>query len=96
LAQVRLGDVERMLDECAPGHEVVPKLHRYWVKYRGKTYRAIPKGPGQATQDRAKRGRVQIQLSKVKAMVAHLGISEDCARKYFPDLKLPVVPRDNL
>jgi len=83
-----------MLDECAPGHEVVPKLHRYWVKYSGKIYRGMPKGPGQATEYRAKRARVQIQLSKVKAMVAHLDISEECAKKHFPDLKLPVVPRE--
>ena len=75
-----------MLDKCAPGHEVVPKTHRYWVSYRGKTYTGLPKGPGGTRKRRNDRSRVLTPLKKVRDMVEHLGIDVRCAQEFFPGL----------
>lgn len=70
--------VRDLLDECAPGHELVLKKHRYWVRFGGRTYRGLPKGG---------HGKHEIKLGTVKQLVRHLGIDLDCARRHVPGLE---------
>ena len=76
---VRISQVWKMLNRCAPGHERTLKTHHWSVKYRGKTYPWLPKGPG--------RHQVfEVWTGKVEQLVDVLDIDLDCARRYVPQL----------
>ena len=75
LREIALRIVWSMRAECAPGHAVEEKLHHYWVRYQGKTYRALPIGRRGAR-------RPMVQAFHVRKMVTHLGIDRDCADRY--------------
>lgn len=40
---VSMGDVKRMLELCAPGHEITLRNHFRFVKWRGIVYPTLPK-----------------------------------------------------
>ncbi len=76
--------IKEMLSECAPSHEVVEKTHFYWVTWKDRIYRTLPKG---SHKDRGKRsGQAEIEIGHVKKMIRHLQIDFECARKVIPRL----------
>jgi hypothetical protein len=75
---VPLDDVWEMLAHCAEGFTREAKLHRWWVRWKGKTYRAVPLGP------HGRRDRVTVEAGHVRSMVRHLGIDPECAAIYIP------------
>ncbi len=77
---VRIKAIREMLGACAEGFDWKEKPHHHWVAYRGKTYRALPKGG----HGRGEEG--EIQIGHLKKMIRFLGIEEDCAKRYLPIL----------
>ena len=75
LREIALRIVWAMLADCAPDHAVEEKLHHYWVRYRGKTYRSLPLGRRGAP-------RPIVQAFHIRKMVTHLAIDQDCADRY--------------
>lgn len=70
--------IERMLRRCAEGFTIEAKKHRYWVRWKGRTYRALPQGQhGKKTE---------IEIGHIRAMVRHLQIDLDCAKREIPAL----------
>lgn len=77
---VRLNAIWKMLSHCAPGHERTLKTHHWWVRWNGRTFRTLPKGPGRYTN-------AEVRLQYVGKLVAVLGIDIDCAARFFPQLR---------
>ena len=76
--QVSLKDIIKMLEECAEGYELREKTHRYWVLYKEKIFRGLPKG---SHSDRGKRsGRAKIEIGHLRSMVRLFEI-EECAKR---------------
>ena len=75
LREIALRVVWAMLAECAPGHAVEEKLHHYWVRYQGKTYRSLPLGR------RGARRPIGAGVH-IRKMETHLVIERDCADRY--------------
>jgi hypothetical protein len=69
---VRLGEVERAVKTCADGAKFVLKKHRYWVTYRGQTFRGLPKGPGRGDL------QAEIEFGHVAKMIRMLGLDKNC------------------
>lgn len=65
---VSLADVERMLNECAPGYTIDLKTHFRVIRWNGLTYPTFPK-------------HSQIEAGHIKKMARSLGILE-CAREF--------------
>jgi hypothetical protein len=80
---IALSDVFRMLESCAPGHEVKLKLHHYWVIFRGRTFTSLPKGPGAGG---ARSLRTPVHAQVVRKLVRHLEIDPACAAEAIPAL----------
>ena len=53
---------------------VEEKLHHYWVRYNGKTYRSLPLGRRGAR-------RPMVQAFHVRKMATHLAIGRNCAER---------------
>ena len=68
-ASASFSDINRMLDECAPGHSLRLANHSRVVKWNDKVYRSLPKHDN-------------IELGHVRKMVRYLGINWECAEKY--------------
>lgn len=64
-----------MLRACAPGHNVHEETHHYWVYFRDKSYRNLPKG------EHGKRDP-EIEIGHIRKMIRNLHIDEECARKH--------------
>jgi hypothetical protein len=79
--QVRHSDVWALLDHCAPGWSKELKKHRVWIRWNGKTYIGMPKGPGR-TLERDH----DVAIQKVRQMVTHLDIDPACAHGAMPQL----------
>jgi hypothetical protein len=77
--QVSLREIEKMLDDCAPGAVVVPKPHHNWVTWNGKTYRGLPRGKHGA------RRNPEIEVGHVRRMARFFEILE-CAEAQIPGL----------
>jgi hypothetical protein len=75
-----LKDLWAMLDACAPGHTRKERDHNWLVRYDGKEYPRLPKGP------HGRRENPPIQVGHVKNMARHLGILE-CAKQRLEALK---------
>ncbi len=73
---VRLNAIWRMLELCAPGHKRTLKTHRWWVRWNGRTFRGLPKGPG-------RKQNAEVRFQYVEKLVAVLGIDRDCAAGAF-------------
>jgi hypothetical protein len=82
--EVLFEDLKRMLDDCAPGHQIRPGKHRDTVLFGGKTFPGLPKGAHSSRGSR--HGRAKIQIGHVRSLVRHLGINQDCARGVIPGL----------
>lgn len=82
MAQVQLRKVFRMLEICAPGHRKVETKHHWVIRYRGTSFRRLPKG--QHSRQRSLRG--DVDAFHVKAMCRRLGMLE-CARRELEQLK---------
>ena len=74
LREIALRVVWAMPAECAPGHAVEEKLHHYWVRYQGKTYRRCR---SEDVERAARWCRFHI-----RKMVTHLAIDRECADRY--------------
>jgi hypothetical protein len=84
---ISLAAIWKMLDRCAEGYSRELKTHHHWVRYRGKTFQALPKGRHGAK-------RPEAQLHHVVGLISHLEIDEDCARREIPQLpKAKPAPR---
>ena len=71
--RVRLGDIFKMLDECAPGYTFQETEHHFRITYQNAVFPSLPNG------EHGKRdGRAEIQKGVVKKMVRVLGVY-DCA-----------------
>ena len=76
LAQVKLSEIEAMLEGCSPGSRIIPKKHHHWVfDSKGGIYKSLPLG-GHGKKN------PKIELGHVRKMARHLGF-EECAREYF-------------
>lgn len=65
-----------MLDDCLPGH-VRKSSEEYWtVKHGGRSYRRLPVGP------HGRKDNASIQSGKVRSLVRHFDINQDCVEKY--------------
>lgn len=73
---VRLNDLLDMLAQCADGFTVEEKKHRYWVRYKGKTFRALPLGK------HGRRFNVEIEYGYVRSILRLFEI-EECGENYF-------------
>lgn len=82
---ITLSDVFRMLESCAPGHDVKLKLHHYWVTFRGRTFTSLPKGPGAGG---ARSLRTPVHAQVVRKLVRHLEIDAECAGGAIPALRM--------
>jgi hypothetical protein len=71
VGRVKLEEIRRMLDECAPGFVWREKKHHYWVTFGGRTYLSLPKGEHG--------GKGEIERGHIKKMARFLGILE-CAK----------------
>ena len=71
-----------MLDDCAPGHTVMVRVHNYVVGYKGRSFPRLPLGP------HGKRDNPGIQIGHVKQMVRQLELSSDCVKRHLPQLNL--------
>ena len=67
------------MSDCALGHELILKKHRYWVRYNKRTFRGLPKGG---------HGKLEIKIGTIEQMVTYLMIDVSCAKKYIPGLTL--------
>jgi hypothetical protein len=78
--QARMSEVIRMLEDCAPGHVLQKKEHRYWVLWNDHRFTGLPLGK------HGSRKNVEIRLHHVRDMVRHLEIPHACAKRHFPGL----------
>lgn len=76
---VRLKEIFKMLDECAPGHEKRLADHYWHIKYKGKHYGNFPKGEHGSKNP-------SIQIGHIKKIVRFFDI-EDCAKKFLPAIQ---------
>jgi len=82
-ARYTLADVRDMLAHCAPDAELVLKKHRYWAIRGAITYTQFPKGEGAGGE---KLSRIRVEDGRIRACVAMLGISVECAGKFLPGI----------
>jgi hypothetical protein len=74
---IRIREVWRILEECAPGYEKYPYGdHKWEVRYKGFRYPHLPLG---AHGRKRLVDRAEIELGHVKSMCRLFGIM-DCAR----------------
>lgn len=78
--QVSFQKIVKMLKECAPGHSMERKVHNFWVRANGRTFRSLPTGKHGAKNP-------EIEVGHIRHMVRHLGIDEDCAKTHLPQLR---------
>ena len=71
VGRVKLDEIRRMLEQCAPGFVWKEKPHHIWVAFSGRTYPSLPKGQHS--------GKGEIEKGHVKKMARFLGILE-CAK----------------
>lgn len=71
-------EIRRMLKECAPGFSIEQKVHKQWVRYKGKTAH-LPKG------EHGKKDP-EIEKGHIKHMLKHLEIDLECAKQHLPIL----------
>lgn len=69
---VRLGEILKAIQACAPGARVVLKTHHYWVFSQGKVFRGLPKGSGRG--DTA----AEIEFGHVRKMIRMLDLDRKC------------------
>ena len=69
---VRLGEILKAIRLCAPGARVVLKTHHYWVFFRGKVFRGLPKGSGREN------AAAEIEFGHVRKMVRMLDLDREC------------------
>ncbi len=74
---VKLGDVLKAIEHCAPGAVVFLKKHHYWVRIGTDLFRGLPKGPGRENLG------ADISFGHVRKMARMLKLDEACFRKYF-------------
>ena len=72
--------IRTMLEACAPGFRIEEKLHRNWVRYKGKTFPGLPKGEHG-------KGDPEIEIGHVRKLIRFLGIDQSCAEKHLPTLR---------
>ena len=70
-ASAAYSQIEKMLQDCAPGSSVRLANHSRVVSYGELTYRSLPKFDS-------------IEYGHIRKMVRFLYISEDCAHKHLP------------
>lgn len=71
-----------MLDDCAPGHTVVTRVHNYVVRYKERSFPRLPLGA------HGKRDNPDVEVGHVKQMVRQLELPTDCVKRHLPQLKL--------
>lgn len=72
---IKLNDIWRMLAECAPGYERRESREYWTVKYNGKSYRSLPRGP------HGRRINPDIETGYVRSLIRHLAIDLECAER---------------
>jgi hypothetical protein len=78
---IPLGDIRRMLEDCAPGSRIEPKEHRNWVYYNKLIYRGLP-----LAGRHGRHHKPEIWINHVRHMVDYLKINRDCVHRYFPQM----------
>jgi len=73
---VRLDDVWQMLDRCLPGHEKIPKLHRWNIKSGGRVYHEVPLGK------HGHRKNPEIEAGHIRGLVNFFSIPRDCYERF--------------
>jgi len=79
---VPLREIWAMLKDCAEGYTRLQKTHNWVIRWRDRTFPALPLGP------HGRRENPEIQVGKVKQMIRHLGVDADCADSHLPQLRL--------
>ena len=73
---VRLDEVWRMLDACLPGHERIPKTHRWNIKHDGRIYYEVPMG------EHGRRKNPEVETGHIRGLVRFFGILASCYSQY--------------
>jgi len=76
---ITLKKIWKMLKECAPGYTKEERDHNWLVRYDGKSFHNLPKGPH-------KRAKAEIEIGHVRQLVRLFEI-EDCASTEIPALR---------
>jgi hypothetical protein len=71
-ASARFADIVRMLETCAPGHNIRRTTHGHRVAYNGKLFPDLTKHDN-------------IELGHIRKMCRYFGIL-DCAKKHIQNL----------
>ncbi len=79
MAQVSCTAVLAMLAECVPGYSLEWKTHHIWIRFRGRTFPAFPKGK------KIGHYNFEVQIGKVRKLARTFGVV-DCARTFFPEI----------
>ena len=66
---VAYADVVRMLEDCAPGHDIRRTTHARRVAWNNQVFSDLPKFD-------------DIEIGHIRKMVRSLGINRDCAKKH--------------
>ena len=72
-ATAHYSDVQRMLEECAPGSTIRLATHSRVVTHNGKVYRSLPKFDN-------------LELGHIRKMVRYLEIDRECAKRHVPNI----------
>lgn len=72
-ASSAFGNVEKMLQNCAPGCTWRFSTHNRVITFNGHVYRTFPKHDN-------------VELGHIRKMVRFLGIDQDCATQHIPGL----------
>ena len=69
--QLKLSEVMKMLEVCAPGHTIEHKKHHVWVRYKGKTFRQLSLGKHGARTP-------EVEVGIVKKLANFLELDSGC------------------
>jgi hypothetical protein len=71
---VKLKQIKKMLRKCADGYSIETKTHAYWVSWRGRTFRTLPRNQHSKKEE--------VEIGHIRSMVRHLEVDKDCAKQH--------------
>ena len=80
--QVNVKRVWKMLDKCLDGYKRIEGAHKWIIKHGDKEFLQISLGPHGSRNS----GNTPVEKGQLRSLVRTFEI-EDCAKKYFPEIK---------
>jgi hypothetical protein len=74
-----------MLDACAPKWTKEETPHYFCIRWKGRTYPSLPRGP-RGKKKGQRKGLALVWLGHVAHMIKQLEIDEACAKKHLDGL----------